>query len=223
MLTLRAHRLLQRADVVVCDDLVDPAICRGLRAEILSVGKRGGQPHTPQASIHALLIARARAGQTVVRLKGGDPFVLGRGSEEMQELAAAGVPCEVVPGLSSSLAAPLLAGIPVTHRGIADAFCVVSAHPRLDGAPSLPPYHPRRTLIVLMGVATLPQWLPLLEPLGYPAGLPLAVVTWAGRPEQKVVVTDLGHVLAIAACEALQSPAVIVIGQVVALRTAAQP
>ena len=223
LLTVRAARLLRQADVVVCDDLVDPETCEGLRAEILQVGKRGGQPHTAQATIHALLIERARAGQVVVRLKGGDPFVLGRGSEEAQELAQAGIPCEVVPGLSSALAAPLLAGIPVTHRGIADAFCVVSAHPRLEGAPSLPPYHPRRTLVVLMGVATLPQWLPLLEPLGYPPELPLAVVTWAGRREQTLVVTDLGHVAEVAAREPLHSPAVIVLGHVVALGRSMAP
>lgn len=223
LLTVRGWRLLQQADVVVCDDLVDPDACQGLAAEIVQVGKRGGQKHTPQEAIHELLIARARAGQVVVRLKGGDPFVLGRGSEEVLALAAAGVPCEVVPGLSSSLAAPLLAGIPVTHRGIADAFCVVSAHPRLEGAPSLPPYHPRRTLVVLMGVATLGQWLPLLAGLGYPPELPLAVVTWAGRPEQRVLVTDIGHVLQRAAQAPLHSPSVIVIGQVVALRPGAAP
>ena len=220
LLTLRGWRLLQHADVVVCDDLVDPAALDGLRAEIVYVGKRGGQPHTPQQDIEALLIARAKAGQLVVRLKGGDPFVLGRGSEELLALTAAGLRCEVVPGVSSATAAPLLAGIPVTHRGIADAFCVVSAHPRPVMPPSFPPYHARQTLVVLMGVATLPAWLPALQPLGYRADLPVAVVTWAGRPQQQVLVTDLGHVQEAAASGHVHAPAVIVIGHVVSLRSA---
>lgn len=220
LLTLRGWRLLQHADVVVCDDLVDPAAVDGLRAEIVHVGKRGGQPHTPQADIEALLIARAKAGQMVVRLKGGDPFVLGRGSEEVLALCAAGLRCEVVPGVSSATAAPLLAGIPVTHRGIADAFCVVSAHPRPVMPPSFPPYHPRQTLVVLMGVSTLTSWLPALQALCYPPDLPVASVTWAGRPQQQVLVTDLDHLAGEAARGHVQAPAVLVLGHVVTLRGA---
>ncbi len=221
LITLRGWRLLQAADVVVYDSLADVALRTGLRAELIDAGKRRGNHGMTQMEINQLLVDQARAGNVVVRLKGGDPFVLGRGSEEAMALAAAGVPWEVVPGVSSAVAAPELAGIPVTHRGVADAFCVVSAHVReIEGAPTLPPYNPRCTLVVLMGVASLAEWWPHLTALGYPDELPVAWVTWAARPEQVVLTTTVGQCVEAAARAQVQAPSVVIIGRVVALRNA---
>ena len=171
-----------------------------------------------QREIEALLVELAQAGEAVVRLKGGDPFVLGRGSEEVQALAAAGIPCEVVPGITSAIAGPQLAGIAVTHRGIADAFCVVSGHSR-DGqaCASLPWFHEQTTVVVLMGVASRAQWVPRLVTLGYPADLPMAWVTWAGRQQQRVLRTTVRDCLKDFDNAELHSPSVAVIGAVAAL------
>ena len=219
LLTIRALRLLQTADVVVHDSLVMPEMYDGLAARCIDAGKRSGDHGLGQAGIHALLIELAQQGHAVVRLKGGDPFVLGRGSEEALALADAGVACEVVPGVSSSLAAPLLAGIPLTHRGVADSFCVVSAHPQHEGQlPAIPPYEPRRTLVVLMGVHTLPDWLPQLAAQGYPGDLPMAFAMHASWPQARTWQTTLAQCAADLADHVLKAPAVVVIGHVVALR-----
>lgn len=221
LITLRGWRLLQAAEVVVYDSLADVTLREGLRADLIDAGKRRGNHGMTQLEINQLLVDLARAGKAVVRLKGGDPFVLGRGSEEAMALAAAGVPFEVVPGVSSAVAAPELAGIPVTHRGVADAFCVVSAHLRvIDGAPTIPAYNPRCTLIVLMGVARLAEWWSHLSALGYPDDLPVAWVTWAARPEQVVLVTTVGRCVEAAVQAQLQAPSVVIVGRVVALRDA---
>lgn len=222
LITLRGWRLLQAADVIVYDSLADEALRTGLRARLIDAGKRRGHHGRSQDEINGLLIELAREGHAVVRLKGGDPFVLGRGSEEALALAAAGVPCEVVPGVSSAIAAPELAGIPVTHRGIADAFCVLSAHlSDITGMPTIPAYLPRCTLVVLMGVARLAEWWPQLHALGYPDDLPVAWVTWAARPEQVVHTTTVGRCLDDARRVALQAPSVAVIGRVVGVRATA--
>lgn len=219
LLTLRALRLLQAADVVVHDSLVAPEIYADLSATCVDVGKRSGNHRYGQTEINALLIDLARQQQIVVRLKGGDPYVLGRGSEEALALAAAGVPCEVVPGVSSSIAAPLLAGIPLTHRGVAESFCVVSAHPQPEGqAPAIPPFDARRTLVILMGVHTLAHWLPHLRALGYPADLPIAFVMHASWPQARTWQSTLVNCEADVATNPLSAPAVAVVGYVVALR-----
>lgn len=219
LITVRGARLLASADVVVHDALVEPALYEGLAAERIDVGKRAGVHALPQAEICALLVQLARQGRAVVRLKGGDPFVLGRGSEEALFLEEAGVPHVVVPGISSAIAAPLLAGIPVTHRGVADAFCVVSAHPRSEErAFNLPAYRPGLTLVLLMGVRSLGDWLPALRAAGWPATTPLAFVEWAGRPEQRCLRTTLAEATATAEAAQLVAPAVAVIGAVAALR-----
>jgi uroporphyrin-III C-methyltransferase len=221
LITVRGWRLLQQADVIVYDSLADESLRTGLRAELIDAGKRRGHHGRTQSEINALLVELAQAGKAVVRLKGGDPFVLGRGSEEAMALAAAGVPCEVVPGVSSAIAAPELAGVPVTHRGVADAFCVLSAHlSELTGMPTIPPYQPRLTLVVLMGVARLAEWWPQLQHLGYPEDLPVAWVTWAARPEQGVLTTTVGRCLTDAARADLQAPSVAIVGRVVAMRAA---
>ena len=216
LLTLRGWQLLSTADTVVVDALADSALLVDLQAEVIDAGKRAGRHGLSQSQINALLIQLAQAGRSVVRLKGGDPFVLGRGSEELLELAAAGVPCEVVPGVSSAVAAPALAGIPLTHRGLADAFCVVSAHLQAGDDVTLPAYTPRLTLVVLMGVSTLGQWLPRLPALGWPLDTPLAVVTWAGRPDQTQQHFTLAELLALEQ-PPLRSPSVFVVGEVAAL------
>ena len=219
LITLRGWRLLQRADCVVHDDLVDPELYRDLKAELHDVGKRSGVHKRSQEQINALLIELAGRGLAVVRLKGGDPSVLGRAMEEAIALYDAGIPCEIVPGISSAIAAPVLAGIPVTHRGVADSFQVVSAHPRIpDGPFHLPEHAPWCTLVVLMGVKTLPDWHALLAEKGYPPELPVAFITWAGRPEQKVLVTTVADALVDAQAANLRSPTVAVLGEVVRLR-----
>jgi uroporphyrin-III C-methyltransferase len=216
LITLRGWQLLQSADVAVVDALADAELLQGLSVEVLHAGKRAGQHGMSQTEINQLLVQLAQDGRAVVRLKGGDPFVLGRGSEELQALAHAGVPCEVVPGVSSAIGGPALAGIPVTHRGLADAVCIVSAHLQAGDAVTLPAFQPRLTLVVLMGVSTLQAWLPRLADLGWPLDTPLAVVTWAGRPNQQVLQTHLQALLADSA-PALRSPSVFVLGQVASL------
>ena len=218
LLTIRALRLLQSADVVVHDSLVQPEIYADLGAQCIDVGKRSGNHGLGQEGIHALLIDLARQHKAVVRLKGGDPYVLGRGSEEALALAAAHVPCEVVPGVSSALAAPLLAGIPLTHRGLAESFCVVSAHPQQPGqSTALPPFEPRRTLVLLMGVQTLPNWLPQLRALGYPGDLEVAFVMHASWPEARVWAATLDTCEAAMLEKPVTAPAVAVVGRVVSL------
>ncbi len=219
LITLRGYRALQAADVVLYDNLIDYSILDDLKAEQIYVGKRSGAHSIPQERICELLSRHAMAGKLVVRLKGGDPTVLGRGGEEAIHLARLGIPVTLVPGVSNSIAAPELAGIPVTHRGIADSFCVVSAHRRGEERVfSLPPYHPRTTIVVMMGVGTLPDWQPQLLGLGYPAELPIAFVTEAGRPEQSVLVSTLGCAVDDAAKAELRTPTTAVIGEVVTLR-----
>ena len=218
LITLRGWRLLQTCDVVVHDSLADDRLYQDLGCERVDVGKRAGNHKRTQAQINALLVSLAQAGRKVVRLKGGDPFVLGRGSEEGAWLAEHDVPCMAIPGVSSAVGGPLLAGIPVTHRGLADAFCVVSAHPRGDDKTfTFPPYQPTLTVVVLMGVRQLPRWREALATLGYPDDLPVAFVTWAGRPQQRTLRTTLATCEVDAAAFGLTAPPVAVIGRVAAL------
>mgnify|MGYP001615792961 CR=1 FL=1 len=157
LLTLRAARRLAEADLVLHDDLVpDAVVALASQALRLSVGKRAGRPRCTQEEIIAILIRAARRGRRVVRLKCGDPFVLGRGGEEALALARAGIPCEVVPGLSTALAVPAAAGIPLTHRGIASGFLVVSGHDPGAYAPVLEALPPGSlTVVILMGLRTI--------------------------------------------------------------------
>ncbi|MBI4614289.1 MAG: uroporphyrinogen-III C-methyltransferase [Planctomycetes bacterium] len=223
LITVRGRRILESADVVLFDALVEPGMLDGVTALAIDVGKRCGRHSMSQEEIVEILVEHARAGKVVVRLKGGDPNVLGRGGEEALALAAAGVPCEIVPGVTSAVAAPELAGIPLTHRDLADAFTVASAHPRQgeDGF-SFPPYHPRNTLVLLMGVSTVPRWREELEDRGYPRDLPVAFIVDASRETERVVVTTLARAAQDAASGGVHSPAVAVIGRVVSLRTILQ-
>ena len=217
LLTLKAARLLAAADVVVHDRLADPATLALVRdgAELIDVGKRPGQA-LPQATIDALLVHLGRSGRRVVRLKGGDPFVFGRGGEEAAALAAAGVPFEVVPGISSAVAAPAYAGIPVTSRGVAACFTVVTGH-RRPGAEDDTDWEALArtggTLVVLMGVARRAEIVRRLQRGGLPSHTPVAAVRWGTRVDQQVVRTTLAGLPDVD----LAPPATIVIGAVAGL------
>jgi uroporphyrin-III C-methyltransferase/precorrin-2 dehydrogenase/sirohydrochlorin ferrochelatase len=223
LITVRGLQALREADVVVADRLGPRSLLEELPAgiEVIDVGKSPGGPAAKQEDIIALLVERARAGQHVVRLKGGDPFIFGRGGEELLGCAEAGVDCSVVPGISSALAAPGLAGIPLTHRGLAQEFVVASGH--------LPPGHAgstvdwgrlgtsNATLVLLMAVPRLPAIADALLQGGRDPATPVACVQQGGTPAQRVLVSSLEKVAKEAAEFALAAPAVIVIGEVVSL------
>lgn len=217
LLTVKATRLIAAADVVVYDRLADPAILALARAdaELIDVGKRPGAPAS-QDLINALLVHLGAQGLDVVRLKGGDPYVFGRGGEEADALNAAGIDCDIVPGISSAIAAPAAAGIPVTHRNVAAAFTVVTGH-RQHGAGAEVHWESLAavggTIVVLMGVAERARIARRLMAGGLDGRTPVAAVTWGTRPEQHAVRTtlaDLGDT-------EIASPATIVIGAVAAL------
>lgn len=213
LLTVRAVDRLRAADLVLYDALVDDQLLElAPKARRFFVGKRAGRHSISQDEIHALMIRAARRGERVVRLKCGDPFVLGRGGEEVLALEAAGIPCEVVPGVSSAIAAPALAGIPVTHRGMSAGFLVISGHdPSLIEAvaPS------SVTLVILMGLRTRGELVSRLLARGWPAGTPAAIVQDASHPSES---RWLGTLDTLAAVELdLESAGVIVVGKVVEL------
>jgi uroporphyrin-III C-methyltransferase len=220
LLTLRALRRLREADLVLNDALVHAELLElAPKAQRFYVGKRAGRHSIDQDGIHGLMIRAARRGQRVVRLKAGDPFVLGRGGEEALALDAAGVAYEVVPGLSSAIAAPLLAGIPVTHRGIASGFAVVSGHAEAAYAPILDGIAPGAlTLVVLMGVKARGQIAARLIARGWSAATPTALLFGASQPGSFVRRATLGELVATGGDDiATELPAVLVIGEVVSL------
>lgn len=225
LMTLRGAELLASADVVVHDRLTGPGLLSLARpgAELVDVGKEADD-RGDQAGINRLLVDRATQGYQVVRLKGGDPFVFGRGGEEAMALATAGVPFEVVPGVTSAIAAPAYAGVPVTHRGMVTSFTVVAGHTGSLGPDSTnweALAAAGGTIVVLMGAAHRAQVAERLMAGGRPATTPVLAVTWATQPEQSCVRTTLG---ALAAAQ-VAPPATIVIGEVAGLdlggRTAA--
>ena len=184
LLTLKAARRLAEADLVLYDALVEAdTLAFATQARRFFVGKRAGREAIRQDAINRLMIREARRGRRVVRLKCGDPFVFGRGGEEALALAAAGVMCEIVPGVSSAIAAPLLAGIPVTHRGLASAFVVVSGHAESAYGPVLGSLEPASaTVVVLMGLANRRAISNHLRAAGWPARTPAAILLGASRP-----------------------------------------
>jgi uroporphyrin-III C-methyltransferase/precorrin-2 dehydrogenase/sirohydrochlorin ferrochelatase len=221
LLTLRAVSCLAGADAVVYDQLVDDGVLRLARpdARLIYVGKRPGRHHAEQDEINRMLVELAREGLAVVRLKGGDPFVFGRGGEEALALRQAGVPFEVVPGVSSALAAPAAAGIPVTHRGRASAVTGVTGHE--CGPDSSVDWdvlgRSGATLVVLMGMGNLPRIVDRLLAAGRSPDEPVAVVQNATRHDQRVLRASLAAVAGEAAAAGLGSPAVIVVGAVAEL------
>ena len=246
LLTARALELIAAADVILYDRLIPATALDGARAEaeMLFVGKEGGGPSVPQEETEALILARARAGRTVLRLKGGDPFVFGRGGEEALALRDAGIAFEIVPGVTSGVAAAAYAGIPVTHRGLATAVALVTGHTRAPGAqhsdgggketnngktgggdaepaesdldwPALAAFP--GTLVFYMGVRQLPQIAESLIAGGRPASEPVAIVERGTLPGQRTVTGTLESIAEIAHREDLRVPAITVVGPVAGL------
>jgi uroporphyrin-III C-methyltransferase len=223
LITVRGRQAVAQADVVVADHLAPLSLLESLPAhvEVIDASKLPRGRSMAQEQINALLIERARAGRRVVRLKGGDPFVFGRGMEELEACVAAGVPVEVVPGVTSAIAVPALAGIPVTHRGLTHEFVVVSGH--------VPPGHPqslvdwaaiarlRGTVVVLMGVDTAPAIAAALVEHGRAPDTPVAVVTDGSTVTQRTVRTTLADLPRAVVEEGIRPPAVWVVGAVVGL------
>jgi uroporphyrinogen III methyltransferase / synthase len=222
LLTVRGRDLLRAADVVVYDRLVNPDLLDHAPPAVLRIfaGKLVGGDGWSQERITATLIAHARAGMLVVRLKGGDPFVFGRGGEEAEALAAAGIPFEVVPGVSAAVAVPAYAGIPVTHRGLSSSFAVVTGHeadgkdPDVDWSKLATAVD---TLVVLMGLKALPDIVTRLLRHGRPPDTPVALVRWGTTPAQETVTGTLDDIVRRAEAARLEPPVVAVIGPVVRL------
>jgi uroporphyrin-III C-methyltransferase len=224
LITLKALRVMGVADVVLVDDLVNRAILVHLRedARVVKVGKRGGCKSTPQAFIERLMIAEAKAGRTVVRLKGGDPFIFGRGGEEAQALERAGVPCEVVNGITSGLAAASAAGVPLTHRKVSQGVIFVTAHAAGEDEPDWPALvRTRMTLVVYMGIARCAAIEGALLAAGLAASTPVLVVENASLARERRLDTRLDRLSAGVAAQEFESPAVMVIGEVARLSGAA--
>jgi uroporphyrin-III C-methyltransferase/precorrin-2 dehydrogenase/sirohydrochlorin ferrochelatase len=220
LLTRKAERRLAEADLVLYDALVSAAALElAPRARRFFVGKRAGRPSIRQDTIHVLMIRAARRGLRVVRLKCGDPFLLGRGGEEALALAAAGVPFEVVPGVSSAVAAPALAGIPVTHRGLASGFVVLSGHAEGTYAPILGSIAPGTlTLVVLMGLSSRAALSAFLLEKGWPGQTPAAILLAASTPDAFTWIGTLnGLGRAALPDNRADAPGTLVIGEVVSL------
>jgi uroporphyrin-III C-methyltransferase/precorrin-2 dehydrogenase/sirohydrochlorin ferrochelatase len=221
LITVRGRSLLAAADVVVTDRLGPRGLLEtvGADVEVIDVGKTPGNHPVSQERINELLVHHAQLGKRVVRLKGGDPFVLGRGGEEALHCLEHGVPVEVVPGVTSAVSVPAAAGIPVTHRGIAASFVVASAH---EGAEHVlaaaADAAPDATLVLLMGVTRLAETAAALIAAGRPADTPVALVERGWTPEQRTTTTTLLNAARDAAEAGVQAPAVVVVGQVVSLR-----
>lgn len=223
LITIAGLNAIRRADAIVYDRLAPLELLSEAKegAELIEVGKVPRGPYTPQERINEILIEQAKLGRDVVRFKGGDSFVFGRGGEEWLACQAAGIPVSIIPGVSSSIAAAELAGIPVTHRGLSTGFTVVSGH--------VGPDDPRNdvnwaeiavagtTIVILMGVKNLPQITSTMVAAGLPAQTPAAVIADAGRPDMRVVRGDAATIADIAAQADVKPPAVCVIGEVVGL------
>jgi len=216
-LTVKARRLLWVAEVLVYDALVDAQLLQLVKPSCLKldVGKRGGQPSTPQAEINQLLVEQCQLGKQVVRLKSGDPFIFGRSTSEIEALISSSCPFEVVPGISSAMAAPLLAGIPLTDPVLSRCFAVLTAHE--PDALDWETLAGIETLVILMGGQQLASVVHQLLRHGRSLQTPVAIIRWAGCPQQQVWTASLGNIVEQTVGVSL-SPVVIVIGEVVGLR-----
>lgn len=220
LLTLKAARAIATADVILHDALVDRAVLAHARADarIVPVGKRGGCASTPQAFIVQLMVREALAGREVVRLKGGDPFVFGRGGEELEALIRAGIAVDVIPGVTAGLAASAAIGIPVTHRSLAHGVALVTGHAAEDGEE--PDWSAlaasRLTLVIYMGMASAAATQRRLVAVGLPRTTPVAVIARATRRDQDAIIATLGDFVEQIERRGLASPAIIVVGDVAA-------
>ncbi|HET8747090.1 MAG TPA: uroporphyrinogen-III C-methyltransferase [Ramlibacter sp.] len=222
LLTLKALKAIQAATVLLVDDLVNPEIVAFAppHARIVRVGKRGGCHSTPQAFIEKLMVMAAREGENVVRLKGGDPFIFGRGGEEAEHLRAAGIAVEVVNGITAGLAAVTSLGVPLTHREHAQGVVFLTGHARSGACPpewqglAAAAREAHLTLVIYMGMSGAAHIQQQLL-AGLPAHTPAAIVQRASLPDQRHAVTTLGELAATIAREGLASPAVIVVGDVI--------
>jgi len=224
LLTLKGARVLKEAQVVIYDFLANPALLEGVspEAEIIYVGKKGGDHTLPQEEINALIVKKAGEGKRVVRLKGGDPFIFGRGGEEAEELARAGIPFEIVPGVTSAVAVPAYAGIPLTHRKYNTSVAFITGHEdptkgeaKTDWAGLAAGVE---TLVFLMGVKNLPFIVEQLIAHGRPAETPAALIRWGTTPQQRTVEGALGDIVRKARTAQMGPPAILVVGPVVSLR-----
>lgn len=229
LLTVKGKTLLEHADVVIYDALVSPEIMAIIppTAEKINAGKRRKRHSLPQTQTTELLKAKAQNNAIVVRLKGGDPFVFGRGGEEMTDLVRAGVEVEVVPGITSGIAAPAYAGIPVTHRHYNSSVTFVTGHEATEK------YRPEvnwqaiaqgsETIVIYMGVHNLPRIIPSLLTGGMTTETPIALIRWGTRPDQTELIGTLGTIVEQVTTTGFQAPAIAVIGKVVDLRSLLQP
>lgn len=220
LLTVRGLEVLRSAEVVVYDRLVNPVLLKEAPQSAVRIfaGKHADHHSLPQEQINAILIDHARRGEVVVRLKGGDPFVFGRGGEEAQALVEASVPFEVVPGVSSVVGVPAYAGIPLTHRNFSSSFAVVTGHEACKAKPSVSWEHLARgvdTLVILMGLKNLPVIISKLLAHGRSPETPVAVISWGTTQRQRVATGTFTDIVEKA--RSLDPPALIVIGEVAAL------
>ena len=221
LLTVRALELLRRADVIVYDQLVNPELLDEASSAALRiyVGKEGGRHCIAQEEINQVLFSHARQGHEVVRLKGGDPFVFGRGGEEAEALVDAGLPFEIVPGVSSAVAVPAYAGIPLTHRKFASSFAVVTGHEALKPESSIDWTKLATavdTLVILMGLHNLAAIVEKLVDHGRRSETPVALIRWGTTHEQEVIAGTLADIVEKSA--SLKAPVLIIVGEVVKLR-----
>lgn len=220
LMTLKAVRLLGEADVVLLDDLVNRDVLRFIapRARVIEVGKRGGRHSTTQQAIHEQMLEHALAGSTVARLKGGDPFVFGRGGEEMQCLQAAGIEVEVVGGVTSGVAAPAAVGIPLTHRDHARSVTFLTGHGSNDEPTNWAGLVAAGgTLVIYMGIANLAQIVESLLAAGMPPSRPAAVIQHGTLPQQRSVAAPLNELAATVAAHGIGSPSIVIVGDVVSV------
>lgn len=224
LLTLKGKGLLTGADVVVYDALVSPQILAMInpQAEQINAGKRRGRHSLLQEQTTQILIEKAQTQAVVVRLKGGDPFVFGRGGEEMQDLVKAGVSVEIVPGVTSGIAAPAYAGIPLTHRDYSSSVTFVTGH---ESAGKYKPQvnwgaiaHGSETIVIYMGVHNLPYIVAQLCSAGLSEQTPIALIRWGTRPQQQQLIGCLGEIVALVEETKFKAPAIAVIGDVVKLQ-----
>jgi uroporphyrin-III C-methyltransferase/precorrin-2 dehydrogenase/sirohydrochlorin ferrochelatase len=213
---------MQQADVVFYDNLVSPAVLDLCRrdADLIYVGKRRDNHAVPQEGINSLLVEHAKAGKRVVRLKGGDPFIFGRGGEELEELKAHGIPFQVVPGITAASACSSYAGIPLTHRGYAQSVKFVTGQlkNRQQALNFEELVHPNQTVVFYMGLHTLPDLTAGLMAHGKPASTPVAIVSKGTSPDQQVLTGTLADIVERQEVEQLPAPALIIVGEVVELQ-----